>query len=452
LAALATEHRVPGATLGILRVREGRDDEVVLTAHGVLNTATGVEVTTDSLFQIGSITKVWTATLVLQLVDEGLVGLDTAVTEALPDFRLADPTVAPQLTIAQLLTHTSGIDGDVFTDTGRGDDCLERYVAELGTVSRTHPPGASWSYCNSGFCIAGRVVERLTGATWDDALRARLVRPLGLSRTVTLPEEALLFRAAVGHVDGADGGLERAAHWGLPRSVGPAGLITATAADVLTFARLHLTEGTTADGTRLLSRQGARAMAARHAELPDGDLTGVTWGLGWSRFDWAGQHVLGHDGNTIGQASFLRLLPAHGLAVVLLTNGGDARALHEDLSREVFAELADVDVPAPPAPTGGPTPATALGRHPGRYQRAGALIEVFERDGQLVLRQTTTGPLAELVPQTVPEFPMAPLDASGDRFAIREPGKRSWTPVTFYALASGERYVHTGLRSAPRVG
>src|SRR5690606_7323509 len=115
----------------------------------------------------------------------------------------ADPAVTAQVTMRHLLAHTSGIDGDVFTDTGRGDDCVARYVDALADVPQNHPIGATFSYCNSGYVLMGRVVEQVTGLSWDAAIRERLVVPLGLERTVTLPEEALLHRAAVGHV-GAD--------------------------------------------------------------------------------------------------------------------------------------------------------------------------------------------------------------------------------------------------------
>src|SRR5580700_7932470 len=196
LGELARQARVPGAVLGIWA-----DGQEILAACGVLNRATGVEVTTDSLFQVGSITKVWTATMIMQLIDEGLLSLDTTVAEALPGVRLGAADLGDQVTVAHLLTHTSGIDGDVFTDTGRGDDCVEKYVGLMSGVKQNHPLGATWSYCNYGFTLAGRVIEKLTGLTWDAALRERIYAPLGLKHTVTLPEEALLFRAAAGHVD-----------------------------------------------------------------------------------------------------------------------------------------------------------------------------------------------------------------------------------------------------------
>ncbi len=354
LETLAARHHVPGAALGILRLRPDREDELVVAATGVLATATGVETTADSVFQIGSITKVFTATLLLQLVDEGKVELDAPVQRVLPELRLRDADVAERLTLRHLLTHTSGIDGDVFTDTGRGDDCLERYVEVLAEAAQNHPLGATWSYCNSGFSLAGRVVEKLTGGTWDAALRTRLLEPLGLRHTGTLPEEALLHRAAMGHLSEGGGEPEPASQWGLPRSVGPAGMITASAADVLAFARLHLTGGLAPDGTRLLSEEGAAAMASLQAELPDRHTLGDSWGLGWIRYGWDGRRLIGHDGNTIGQSAFLRLLPEEGLAVMLLTNGGNTRDLYEELYRELFAELAGVELPAPFAPPSEP--------------------------------------------------------------------------------------------------
>src|SRR6201986_1109522 len=183
LNELATEANVPGAALGIWS-----DGQEILAAHGVLNAATQVPVTTDSVFQVGSITKPWPATMIMQLVDEGLLSLDTTVSEVLPGTRLGTADVGDQVTVRHLLTHTSGIDGDLFTDTGRGDDCIERYVAGLAGASLVFPPGQAYSYCNSGFVLLGRIIEVLDGRSWDASLRERLIGPLGLARTVTLAE------------------------------------------------------------------------------------------------------------------------------------------------------------------------------------------------------------------------------------------------------------------------
>ena len=131
VAPLLEKYDVPAAAWAVLQ-----GDEIVDGAAGLLHKGTGVEATADSVFQIGSITKLWTSTLVMQLVDEGLVDLDQPVRTYLPDFTIADEEAAARITVRQLLTHTSGFEGDIFTDTGRGDDCVEKY---LGVLHRGAP-------------------------------------------------------------------------------------------------------------------------------------------------------------------------------------------------------------------------------------------------------------------------------------------------------------------------
>jgi CubicO group peptidase (beta-lactamase class C family) len=151
LESLIAQHKVPGAVLGVLH--EGEIHEV---AAGVLNKNTGHPVTTDSVFQIGSITKVWTATVIMQLVDEGRIELDAPVRTYLPEFEVADADVTERVTVRHLLTHTSGIQGDHFEDTGRGDDCLERYTASCASSVRTTRSGRRCRTATPGIpCWAG---------------------------------------------------------------------------------------------------------------------------------------------------------------------------------------------------------------------------------------------------------------------------------------------------------
>ncbi|MBL7252910.1 serine hydrolase domain-containing protein [Paractinoplanes lichenicola] len=441
LAEIAERHDVPGATLGILH-----EGEIGEAAYGVLNLRTGVDVTTDSLFQIGSISKVWTTTLVMQLVDEGKLQLDAPLVDVLPELRLSDPGVTAKVTMRHLLTHTSGIDGDVFTDTGRGDDCLEKYVAGLADAAQNHPLEATWSYCNSGFSLAGRVIEKLTGGTWDAAVRERLVAPLGLTRTVTLPEEALLHRAAAGHVT-HDGKQTVAPVWAIPRSAGPAGSIISTVADLLTFAKMHLDGGVSPGGARVLGEASVAAMAEHQVELPDKHTLGDSWGLGWERADWAGHRLIGHDGNTIGQAAFLRILPGRGFAVALLTNGGNGAKLYEELYREIFAELVDVPVPHPLGPPSTPVEVDPT-PYVGVYERASIRQEISVGANGPVMRVSITGAMAELLQEQPTDYPMVAV--APDLFVCQDPETGNWVPATFYELPTGEKYVHFGARATPR--
>jgi CubicO group peptidase (beta-lactamase class C family) len=448
LTELIGKYHVPGAALGILR-----DGEIVDVAAGVLSVDTGFRATPDTIFQIGSISKVWTATLIMQLVDEGLLDLDAPVRDVLPDFAVADPEVSAAVTARHLLTHTSGIDGDVFDDTGRGDDAVTKYVAILATIAQNHPLGATFSYCNSGYTLLGAMVEKLTGMTWDQALVQRICQPLGLVATVTRPEEMLLHPTAVGHVGGGDDGPVRQAPVALlPRAVGPAGLITARAHDVLCFARMHLAGGVTPDGRRVLSASSADAMTQFQTEVPDPyTLGGDSWGLGWIRFAWgqAGDvRLFGHDGNTIGQSAFLRILPGAGFAVVLLTNGGNARGLYQELYGELFAGLAGVAIPEEFAPPADP-PTVPIADWLGGYERASVRTEVLERDGELVLRTIGTGPLAELEGDPIKEYPMTAV--RDGLFAAYVKDTDSYLPVTFYTIPDGTRYVHYGVRANPMV-
>src|SRR5215471_14997563 len=102
---------------------------------------------------------------------------------------------------------------------------------------------------------------------------------------------------------------------GNPRTDGPAGQNNTEARDVLTWARMYLNGGAAEDGTRILSEETAALMADHQADVPDKYILGDSWGLGWIRFGWDGRRLVGHDGNTLGQAAFLRVLPDEGLAV-----------------------------------------------------------------------------------------------------------------------------------------
>ncbi|MEW9550833.1 serine hydrolase domain-containing protein [Nonomuraea sp. NPDC050783] len=429
LAELIAEYEVPGAALAYLH--RGAPGEL---AAGTLNTATGVEATPDALYQIGSITKLWTTALIVLQVERGRLTLDTPVREVLPEFRVADPEVSAAVTVRHLLTHTSGIDGDLFLDTGRGDDCVEKYVAACAGLAQNHPLGATQSYCNSGFVVAGRMLERLAGKRWDDVLREDVVEPLGLTHTWTLPEDVLRFRAATGHLAGG----VPAPRWGLMRAMGPAGLICARPADVVAFARAHLEGGLLADPAALWEPQ---------VDIPNPHTLGRQWGLGWILDEWDGHRVVSHGGNTIGQHAMLWAVPDTGTLVCVTANGGHAGAFTRAVAAELFAELDGITVPPAPAPPATP-PDVDAARHAGVYERAGACLTVTARPGGLRLRMETTGELAAL--QQPEEFDLVPMDEV--TFAGRPDGAPGWVTAVFYELPDGSPYVHLGARATPRTG
>jgi CubicO group peptidase (beta-lactamase class C family) len=442
LAELTVRHKVAGASLAVLH----RGEIVAEAAAGFANIDAGIEATVGTLFQIGSISKVWTTTVAMQLVDEGVLQLDTPILAVLPELRLSSDGLTESVTLRHLLTHTSGIDGDFFADTGRGDDNLEKFVELLKDVEANHPLGATMSYCNSGFTLLGRVLEVVTGVQWDQLMRERLYQPLGLTHTVTLPEQALRFRTAIGHVGDP---LAAAPVWGLMRSAGPAGLICSTPREVLAFAKLHLDRGVTADGTKIISPESAAAMLVPQVQMPEPYSVGAAWGLGWILDEWDGTPVYGHDGGTIGQSAFLRILPEHDLAVCLLTNGGGVGQLYHDVFREIAAELAGVAMRGPSEPSAEPLPFDPAD-YVGRYERAGTHIEILERDGGLVMVNKVVGHLATLVGEMVEENEMRTMEPGV--FVVHRPEAGLWFPAVFFDLPDGSRYLHHGVRATPKVG
>jgi CubicO group peptidase (beta-lactamase class C family) len=404
LDALARQHKVPGASLGVLA-----GDELLEFATGVTNLNTKVPVTPDTLFQIGSNTKVYTTTLVMQLVDDGKVDLDAPAKRYVPELKLTDAGAEEAITVRMLVTHLSGIEGDYFEDFGRGDDGLAKYVESFATLGQIYAPGEMWSYCNSGFCLAGLVVEKVTGEPYHKALRDRLLAPLRCDATTVLMEEMLAHSCAVGHVVPAPGKDPVVA----PRVVmspshAPAGsMTTSTPREVLRFVRMHLDDGKAPDGRQLLSAKCVKAMQQPQAKLPRSALA-EAMGLGWILSTWDGERVIGHGGGTIGQLSFLQVLPDRPLGVVLLTNSTTGALLWRDLARYLFEELAGVKPPSPPKPAA-PGPKLDLRAYEGRFRRHGIETEIVRKKGSLVAKVTATGALADISPPQ--ELVLEPIDA-----------------------------------------
>ncbi|RAS64588.1 CubicO group peptidase (beta-lactamase class C family) [Lentzea atacamensis] len=338
LPELIEEHGVVGAQVAVLH-----NGEIVDAAAGVLDNVTNEPVTSDSIFQIGSITKVWTATLVQELVNEGLLDLNRPVRDVVPEFRLADERAASVITPRQLLCHTAGFEGDLFYDTGDGDDMLAKYLERMADTEQTTPPGELYVYCNSGYVVLGRIVEVLRGKPFNTVLRERLLDRLGLGNAATRHAEYTDRWCASGHLRGDDG--MKPVTEKTPEGDSPAGSVLAMSArDLLAFVRMHL--GTTEFD----------AMRETQVVPPDFGFGGRQ-GLGWVLYDYEnGLSGMGHDGSTPGNQAYLRVIPACGLAVAVLTNGGAALSVVRAVHEKVLGELANVTLREPPEPPAVPVP------------------------------------------------------------------------------------------------
>ncbi|MEV6848560.1 serine hydrolase domain-containing protein [Actinoplanes sp. NPDC051411] len=435
----AERHGVPGVAVAV-----GAAGELAEAATGVVNLSTGVEATPDSVFQIGSVTKVWTTTLIMQLAGEGLVDLDEPVRRYLPEFGVLDPDASEAVTVRQLLAHTGGFDGDLFEDTGRGDDAAGRLVEFMRANARqVSPPGALFSYCNSGYVALGALAARLRGATWESALRRHVIEPLGVTHMALYAEEAVLFRVAAGHIGDAKKVYPR---WQLPRSNAPAGSTPSAAArELVRFGRMFLADGVAGDGPRILPSGTFAAMREAQITLPDmGARAAYGWGLGLMLFDVDGVPVVGHDGSTPGQRACWRVVPGRDVVVAIMTNGGDGPALIDEVLDAVLAATAGLKVPARPVPPASPAPAEPL---TGRYSSPMADYEVKPADGALEVTYIPKGISREVEDEPI-TMRYVPLDAPGGVFIGVEKDEGIYPLIRF--LRDG-RYLYNS-RAIPRTG
>jgi CubicO group peptidase (beta-lactamase class C family) len=413
-------------TLPVPAVSIAIDDgaEVRTFAFGRLNVETAVDATTDSLFQIGSITKLFTATLVMQLVEEGLVALDDPVEVHVPAFALR----FDKCTVRHLLSHTSGLDGDFFAAFGFGDDAIPRYVEASAALPQLFPPGAYFSYCNAGFVVLGHLVERVCHEEFEVVLRERVLDPLGLTRMTARPEEALVSRVASGHLQSFEDPTPRVApSWAWNgRAVTPAGaMMSATATELVTFARAHL-----AGGGPILSAESVAAMQQVQHRKPSPTAEVQAMGLGWHLHEWSGQRMFEHGGGTLGQQAQLSVFPEHDFIVSVLTNS---------LAGIIFTNLfvthcyeTVLGIPPPPDPTLPETPHDVdIDRYTGEYRDVGTRAVVTAGDGELVVETTSTQDVLNI-------FPAGHFKAIDDDWFI-EPMLAVRGPIQFCGRDAGDR-------------
>lgn len=437
LATLVGRYGAPGAVVAAMV-----GDEVVESAAGVLDVRTGAEVTIDSVFAIGSITKVWTHALVMQLVDEDRIDVDVPVRTYLPGFAVADTHASAVITPRQLLDHTAGFED--LLEIPHLDDSLEQYVDEvLPRARQLYPPGQMYSYCNTGFAVLGRLIEVARGDSWARTLRRHLLEPLALHHVATAADGTPPPGSAIGHRRRApQAPPEPVTGQQMWAAIAPAGDLRMSARDLLSFARMLLRDGVAPGDIQVLSAEGARAVRGRELSL-----------------------FAGSDGS---QTAFLAMLPQKNVAIVLLTNTGtrEAERLQHHVLGHVTAALADFAWPALPgldidpaalvlAPVGDPA------RYAGRYTSASGCYRVeAHADGRLHLDHRpnafdqllgwppTEGALVPVADDALSEF----LSVDGDPFyAVAPDGNVTGVCVFVGADADGRfSFLHLNNQALPR--
>ncbi|CAN5259892.1 hypothetical protein BH18ACT12_BH18ACT12_15210 [soil metagenome] len=428
-AAAQTEMRrsaQPGLTLGVT----DRDRTLVIRTYGLADLAARKPVTRETLFEIGSIGKTFTAVALLQLVDEGRIDLAAPVDRYLPWFAVPQPVDHGPITIAHLLSHTAGIVAGI---DGTAEAAFQVWsLRDLPTFSA---PGERFHYSNVGYKALGLVLRAVEGRPYPEVIRTRILEPLGMSATEPAITHDIRARLAVGYEYLHD---DRIGYPGAP--LAPAtwletetadGSIASTAADMLPFVRLLLREGEGPSG-RLLSETAFAQMTTGNAIEDPTD----AYGYGLLIRELEGRRFIGHGGGMVGYLAGMQVDPESGLGAIVLQNGMNAYPM--TLARTVL-RVAREPLHETPHPAAGTT-APALGELTGVHlpdEPGCEPIEIVAADNGSMLRSGGR----DVALQEVDDDLFLTLDAAFDRFHIRVERPENGVTELWHG---GRRYVREG--------
>ncbi|HEY4211912.1 MAG TPA: serine hydrolase domain-containing protein [Steroidobacteraceae bacterium] len=366
-----------GRFSGVVLVR--RDGKTLFErAYGIADHGWAVPNTVDTKFEIGSISKPFTAVLVLQLAVEERLALTDSICKYLSDC----PPEWAGITLRHLLSHTSGVFNITATkdieNVARAPVSRDELIRRMRAQPLAFAPGTRFSYSNSNYFLLGSVVEKVTGQSLETVLHQRILDPLGMRDTGVLHSSSVLQRRAEGYSRDSSGHLISSPVWDESWKFGAGGLYS-TAADLARFSAAL-------DGGTLLPRQVVKQMSEPVQE---------GYGLGWelsAPVAKSGQRrrVVGHAGHVPGFGSVLRRLPDQSLTVVVFINddsGNPVRVADEmtalALGEEYEPAFDRRSIPIPP---------DLLARLSGQYELGGQVFVVTATDGRLFVRAESGSP------------------------------------------------------------
>ena len=346
VAAAMKAFQVPGVAVGIVK-----DGQLVLAkGYGVRELGKPEPVGRDTLFQIGSNTKAFTAAALAMLVDEGKLRWDDKVTDYLPQFSLYDPYATREFTLRDLLTHRSGLGlgaGDLmfFPPTDMSRDQMMHGLRHLKPVTSFR---STYAYDNLMYMVAGQVVAKVAGMAWEDFIATRIFAPLRM--TACAPNAGRVGPdgdRVVPHVV-IEGALKAIAPTSVD-SIGPAGSIHCNISGMARWLQAQLASGQSASSTRLYSPERAAEMWSVTTPMPMAALLSSMYGahfsgygLGWELSDTRGYLRVHHTGGVPGSVTWVSMIPELKLGVLVFTNQENPGAMEA-----IGGQILDAYVGAP---------------------------------------------------------------------------------------------------------
>ncbi len=355
----------------------------------------------NSVFEIGSVTKVFTSLLLADMVQRGEVALTDPAAKYLPAGVKLPERGGRQITLQDLATHTSGLPRIPSNLDPKNpanpyaDYSVEQLYQFLSTYQLTRDIGSQYEYSNLGGGLLGHILARRAGTDYETLVRTRICEPLHMNDTrITLSPE-MKARLAAGY----DAALEPAGLWDLPTLAG-AGALRSTANDLLTFLAANL--GYTK--TPL-----APAMAAMLAGRRPTGVPGLEIGLGWHILTRDGREMIWHNGGTAGFRSFIGYDPKTRVGVVVLSNAGIASGM-DDIGQHLLNPSAPLAQPPKEHKEIAVDPKLFDG-YVGRYELSPSFILTVTREGARLFVQATNQPKFEVFPEGPRDFFLKAVEA-----------------------------------------
>lgn len=364
----------PGAAVAVIL----GDRVVFAKGFGVSSIETGNSVTPEMLFQIGSMTKMFTATALVTLAEEGKIKFDEPIGTYVTGL---NPKLA-QVTVHQLLSHTAGLKDEPDEYGLHDESALSAYVRSWKDDYGLLPPGKVFSYSNSGLALAGFVMEAVGGKPYADQMNERLFVPLGMSRTTFRPTMAMTYPLAVGH---RARGQEKPAvvrPMADDARLWPAGEMFSNVNDLARFA-IAFMNGGSLEGKPVLPPAVITKLSTPYADIP---ATGEKYGYGFLIGTYRGVRWVGHEGTMPGFSGLLRIVPEHRCAVIALAN---RETRLDAIAHAAFDLVLPVSAPAEAKlPKALPMTEAEMAGYVGTYSNPNRwTIQIVKADGKLVMKQ-----------------------------------------------------------------
>lgn len=332
-----------GAQLSVVRKGEQIDVASGFRDHGL-----GIPMTIDTNVQVGSVTKVLNAALVLELAAAHGLDIDDPIVRYLPNLKLSDPEAAARITLRHLLSMSSGLDNGDYGDYGMDEDALKRRIQHLENCPQHFAPGEAFGYSNASTDLSGYVAQVIAGRPWDDLLQEFVVGPLNLRNTASRDPERHLSRLSRGHVfDPGNREYSYVDREYFSAGSAPAGsTLTSTAQDLATFGQALL-KGHLDASHSVFAPETVRGMFQYQVEVPVKGLSDY-WCLGLAALDWEGTKIWWHSGGNLAGASFLFIIPDQRCVLACAFNTKNvAPQFHKALVDDIFPSVVGIG-PRPP--------------------------------------------------------------------------------------------------------